>query len=100
MAVTTTLTTNSAMMIPVTIIVISSAIALKYFGYDDEPLGKIISVNNQPHIITGIFSDLPHNTHLDFQLVLSNRSKYDYWTTAFGPPRLTTYLKNKTNTDE
>ena len=79
-------------------VVISSAIALKYFGYD-EPLGKIISVNNQPHIITGIFSDLPHNTHLDFQVVLSNRSKYDYWATAFGPPRLATYLKNKTNTD-
>ena len=79
-------------------VVISSAIALKYFGHE-EPLGKIVSVNNQPHIITGIFSDLPRNTHLDFQFVLSNRSKYDYWTTAFGPPRLTTYLKNKTNTD-
>ena len=79
-------------------VVVSSAIALKYFG-QEEPLGKIVSVNNQPHIITGIFNDLPHNTHLDFQLVLSNRSKYNYWTTAFGPPRLTTYLKNKTTTD-
>jgi putative ABC transport system permease protein len=79
-------------------VVVSSAIAIKYFGHE-EPLGKIISVNKQPHTITGIFNDLPHNTHLDFQLVLSNRSKYDYWTTAFGPPRLTTYLKNKTNTD-
>jgi len=79
-------------------VVISSTIALKYFGHE-EPLGKIISVNNQPHLITGVFNDLPHNTHLDFQLVLSNRSKNDYWATAFGPPRLTTYLKNKTNTD-
>ena len=65
----------------------------------EEPLGKMISINNRPHIITGIFNDLPNNTHLDFQLIISNRSKYDYWATAFGAPCVTTYVKNKANID-
>ena len=52
--------------------VIANSIAKKYFGLE-ESLGKMISVNKEPFIVTGVFDDLPHNTHLDFQIVLSNR---------------------------
>ncbi|HRJ31321.1 MAG TPA: ABC transporter permease [Cyclobacteriaceae bacterium] len=72
--------------------VISHSIAQKYFG-NDEPLGKNIAINKQPYIVTGVFADLPPNTHLDFQIVLSNQGRVNYWATAFGPPVATSYIK-------
>jgi putative ABC transport system permease protein len=74
-------------------VVVSQSIAQKYFG-QDEPFGKIISINRQPHIITGIFNDLPPNTHLDFQIVLSNQRRVNYWATSFGPPSVSSYVKS------
>jgi putative ABC transport system permease protein len=79
-------------------IVISTSIAQKYFG-QEEPLGKIISINKQPHIVTGVFNDLPPNTHLDFEIVLSNRGKLDYWATAFIAPCVLAYVKSSSLPD-
>ncbi len=75
-------------------VAIANSIATKYFGYE-EPLGKIISVNKQLYMVTGVFNDLPHSTHLDFQFVLSNQAKVDFWATAFGPPCISSYVKSK-----
>ncbi|MBL7856602.1 MAG: ABC transporter permease [Cyclobacteriaceae bacterium] len=75
-------------------IVVSQAIAQKYFG-QEEPLGKLVSINKQPHIVTGVFQDLPSNTHLDFQIVLSNQNKVNYWDSEFSDPRVWSYIKSR-----
>ncbi|QHT67037.1 FtsX-like permease family protein [Rhodocytophaga rosea] len=58
-------------------VVISESIARKHFGSED-PMGKLISFrqndNAQPKLITGVFKDVPANSHLQFNFLLSYRS--------------------------
>lgn len=52
-------------------IVLSASNARKYFGNDD-PLGKTLLLNGTtPLKVTGVFKDLPHNTHLAFDMAIS-----------------------------
>lgn len=51
--------------------VITQTAAKKYFG-DKDPLGKIISRNKkEDYKITAVVADLPANTHLKFDILLS-----------------------------
>ena len=54
--------------------VISISSARKYFG-DKEPIGEIIAVTNsygkQLYRITGVFKDIPANSHVKFDFLLS-----------------------------
>jgi putative ABC transport system permease protein len=50
-------------------LVVSKSIAEKYFG-DENPIGKIINVDLENDLmITGVFDDIPGNTHLQFESV-------------------------------
>ena len=52
-------------------VALSHSTALKYFGKED-PIGKIISINNEISLyITGVFKDIPNNSHLNFSMVIS-----------------------------
>ena len=54
-------------------VVISERTAQKYFGLED-PLNQILLLNNSiPLKVTGVFADLPRNTHLEFEIVISMR---------------------------
>ncbi|MGE5400017.1 MAG: ABC transporter permease [Ignavibacteriales bacterium] len=60
---------NEAMSDPYSII-ISREIAEKYFG-KENPVGKILNVNNKYDLkITGVFKEIPKNTHLDFRIII------------------------------
>ncbi len=51
--------------------VISQTTARKYFG-DEDPMGKTLSVNNKiPLKITGVFKDVPENSHIKFDVLIS-----------------------------
>ncbi len=55
--------------------IISSSMAKKYFGNLD-PLGKIIEISNSAfetnyYRIQGVFEDIPQNTHMRFNVLLS-----------------------------
>ena len=59
-------------------IVISESAARKYFGYegpgDLSPVGKILTLGSNGFIkaeVTGIAADVPHNSHLQFDFLLS-----------------------------
>jgi putative ABC transport system permease protein len=43
--------------------------AKRYFG-DENPIGKVISVENRDNfIVTGVIENIPHNSHLKFDLL-------------------------------
>jgi putative ABC transport system permease protein len=52
-------------------IVLSRTMAKKYFG-EENPLGKTMRNNgNTEYLVTGVFDDLPENTHLKVDAMLS-----------------------------
>ena len=65
-------------------IVITERIAEKYFGSDD-PLGKILQLNQQDFKVTGVLANIPVNSHLQFDMLLSfstlgsDKWGYDNW---------------------
>lgn len=65
--------------------IISESKAKVLFG-DEDPIGKIVKVNEgMPIEITGVFKDLPSNTHLVADYFISSRTWIDYgWISAQG----------------
>lgn len=52
-------------------IVLSESKALEIFGTED-PMGKTITFEfNKPFVVTGIFKDVPANSHLQFSMLVS-----------------------------
>jgi putative ABC transport system permease protein len=52
-------------------VVLSQTTAEKYFG-SENPVGKMVQVLNYDSAfqVSGVYQDLPHNTHLDFDLII------------------------------
>jgi putative ABC transport system permease protein len=60
-------------------IVISQSFAKKYFG-GENPIGKTISTNGRTdYEVTGVFEDLPANTHMKVDALLSFSSLNKLW---------------------
>jgi putative ABC transport system permease protein len=82
---------------------VSQSTAKKYFGNED-PIGKTLSVDKKTEYkITGIFEDIPRNSHLKFDILLpweNLASMYgpDY-TEAWGHTGAYTYLIARPGTD-
>jgi putative ABC transport system permease protein len=49
-------------------VVIAKRIAQKYFG-EEEPIGKILTINKGDYEVTGIIDDLPFNSDLKFEIL-------------------------------
>jgi putative ABC transport system permease protein len=72
-------------------IVLSRTTAEKYFG-SGNPVGQVIHLLNYDSSfqVSGVYQDLPHNTHLDFDLIIpENLNNYNVNPTAL----YHTYLK-------
>ncbi|MGC4021882.1 MAG: ABC transporter permease [Cyclobacteriaceae bacterium] len=80
-------------------VVITETTAKRYFGSDD-PLNQELFIDGQSWKVTGVIKDLPKNTHLKFDFLLSGLSKSREWTVdqgqikseAFWNPDVYTYL--------
>ena len=61
--------------------VISETVAKKYFG-NDYPLGKVLTLNsssqNADYVVTGVMKDIPENSHIKPEIVLSIKSLPDF----------------------
>lgn len=64
---------------------ISDEFAKQFFGGED-PIGKALYNNNKyGYIVAGIFKKLPHNSHLDFDVVMSRAlPAYAGWARSMG----------------
>jgi putative ABC transport system permease protein len=75
--------------------VISEKTAKKFFG-DENPLGKEIVINSEQSAkVTGVFEDLPQNTHLRFDILVSFATLGDNINTIWAWPEFYNYVKLK-----
>jgi putative ABC transport system permease protein len=83
-------------------LMLSERAAKKYFN-DVDPIGKIITRNGtESYEVTGIFEDVPENSHVKFDLLLSYetlKNTYDSYQTSWGWYDFYTYVLLKPNTD-
>jgi putative ABC transport system permease protein len=84
-------------------IVLTVSAAEKYFGKND-PVGKIIRYNREKDlVVTGVMKNIPGNTHLHFDMIVSMSSaKSLLWSDFLENPMNTvvsTYLLTNQNTD-
>ena len=64
-------------------VVLSQSTAQKYFGATD-PRGELLKLNDTLTLkVSGVFENLPHNTHLNIDLVISNAALQTKWNTAY-----------------
>ena len=78
-------------------VVLSESTAKKYFGTAD-PMGKTLTFNGRiPLKVTGIFKDVPENSHLKFDMLMSLATfgGNDIW----GWPEFYTYVQLAPGTD-
>ncbi len=71
---------KTALSEPLTM-VISESTAKKYFG-DEDPIGKKLRLqdddyNNENCVVTGVFKDVPANTHLKYDVLISTSTLYN-----------------------
>jgi putative ABC transport system permease protein len=57
-------------------IAISESMANSYFG-DEDPLGKVLNLGTAQYRISLVFADLPENTHLKYDALLSYNGRPD-----------------------
>ena len=51
-------------------VIITESMAKRVFGHDD-PMGRTIQINRKDYQITGILQDVPQNSHLKFDCIIS-----------------------------
>lgn len=80
-------------------VVITESTAKRYFG-DTDPINESLKIQDELWKVTGVIEDLPPNTHLKFDILLSGLSKSRQWVVdngivkseAFWNPDVYTYL--------
>lgn len=86
-------------------VVITESVAKKYFG-NEEALGKNLIIGNEQWKVTGVIEEVPENTHLKFNILLSSLVDREWViengqvkSEAFWNPDVYTYLLMKENYD-
>ncbi len=56
-------------------VVLTESAATKYFG-DENPIGEVLDIPNSPNdlVVTGVCGDVPNNSHLQFNMLISSSS--------------------------
>ena len=73
-------------------VVLTEAMAQKYFGIED-PIGKqLILDNDDAFEVTGVMEEIPHNTHFQFDFLLSMSTIEESRNTQWGSFNFNVYL--------
>ncbi|MEQ8629195.1 ABC transporter permease [Ekhidna sp.] len=74
-------------------LVLSESLAAKVFG-DEDPVGKIVVLdNNDDWEVTGVYEDMPSNSHFSFEMLLSMESREEAKSKMWMSFNFNTYLK-------
>ncbi|WP_420575588.1 FtsX-like permease family protein [Ekhidna sp.] len=74
-------------------LVISKSLATKVFG-DEDPVGQIIVLdNNDDWEVTGVYEDMPENSHFSYEMLLSMESREEAKSKMWMSFNFNTYLK-------
>ncbi len=80
-------------------IVMSEKLASKIFG-DDNPVGQSVILDNKEQFeVTGVFQEIPDNSHFHYDLMLSMESREESRSPVWMSFNFTTYLKLKPGSD-
>jgi putative ABC transport system permease protein len=84
-------------------VLVAEETARKYFA-DEDPVGKILNINDQDYEVSGVMQDLPHNSHLKFNLITSMATvEQEEWYQDVGDnwfaTMFYTYIKVKNHVD-
>ncbi|MDO5980772.1 ABC transporter permease [Flavivirga spongiicola] len=80
-------------------IIISTKVAQRFFGKED-PINKTLTANGSvPVKITGVFEELPENTHLKFDMLISFSSIGQNMDTVWNWPEFYNYIRLRPGTD-
>lgn len=80
-------------------IILSQEVAQRFFGNED-PIGKMLRFNNRsPFMVTGVFEELPENTHFKFNMLVSFSSLGPWTEQTWIWPDFYNYVKLKPGTD-
>jgi putative ABC transport system permease protein len=83
-------------------IVITQKTAKKFFGNDQNVLGKSIRVDNkQDYVVTGVLKDLALNSSLQFEWLMPYKIYYDQspWLKSWGNQSTSTYVELRPGVD-
>lgn len=79
--------------------VITQRIAEKYFG-DEDPIGKIMSIEFRDIEITGVIENAPENTHFNYEVIISwETTKSMNWAQDWGALVTFVYTRLKPGVD-
>lgn len=81
---------GSALAEPFTAILTESA-EIKYFGGED-PMGKPLKIGADYFVVTGLLRDVPQNSHIKFDVVVSLKSRRHYDRIAWLNNNYSTYV--------
>ena len=78
-------------------IVLSETAVIRYFGNED-PIGQMLTISNDSTItVTGVMEDVPENSHLEFDMLLSmstfEQNSPDYVFQSYGYVDFFTYIR-------
>lgn len=73
-------------LIDLNTLVLTESTAKRYFG-DEPALDKTLLIDNTPYTVTGVIEDLPSNTHLPFDILLSQLVNRDWVRDENGQPK-------------
>lgn len=80
-------------------VTISESMAKKYFGTDD-PMGKLLRFNNRTNFeVTGVFKDIPKNSHFQSDFIASLYSYNEYNSLSWLDFDFQTYILLRENDD-
>ncbi len=84
-------------------LVLTEESAVRYFGQEAfaerSVVGRLIKAGNETYKITGIVKNIPHNSHLDFDMLVSMSTNSDALSPIWINMRYFTYAKLQKNTD-
>ncbi len=89
---------RTALREPYTLLM-SKKTAFKYFG-EENPVGKTVGLNNrEEYRVTGVFDDMPSQSHFHFDVVLSMRGLKESMEKTWMPHNFNTYLLLREHAD-